>query len=238
VIPFYWPALLVAFLVTLLELTEVVVLVFALSADHHTVSHGAAGAVGGTAVVGAAALAFGAALIALPRSDLLWASAVVLAGFGAFLFRSTVKSYRKREAARASGGAAPAASKVALQFAGGFSVGAVESTEVVVVLLALTAAGYGAMAILGAVSAAALLVVATFLLREKVRRIKVPWLKLGATSMLFSFAVFWAGEAAGFTWPGSDLFLIPLFLAGVALVRGGVEVVLRRGPRAGPPAPA
>ena len=153
-IPIYPPVLLVAFVVTLLELTEVVVLVFALSADHQTVTHGALGAVAGVAVVGVAALVSGAALLALPRSYLLWASAVALAGFGVFLFRSTVKSYRRREAALRAGGP-PAASKVALQFAGGFSVGAIETTEVVVVLLALTAAGYGGTAVLGAVAAGA-----------------------------------------------------------------------------------
>ena len=226
-IPIYLPALLVAFVVTLLELTEVVVLVFALSADHQTVTHGALGAVAGVAAIGAAALVSGAALLALPRSYLLWASAVALAGFGVFLFRSTVKSYRRREAALRAGGP-PAASRVALQFAGGFSVGAIETTEVVVVLLALTAAGYGGNAILGAVAAGILLVVATFLVHDRVRRIKVPLLKLGATAMLFSFALFWAGEAAHVSWPGSDLILVGFFVAGVCIVRAGVEVVLRR----------
>ena len=56
-----------------------------------------------------------------------------------------------------------------------------------------------------------LLVVVAALLHERVRRIKTPLLKLFATSMLFSFAVFWAGEAAGVAWPGADLILIPLF---------------------------
>ena len=222
----YLPALLVAFVITLLEMTEVVALVFALSADQASVTHGALGAVGGTATVALVALAFGAVILAFPRPDLLWASAVVLAGFGVFLFRSTLKTYRRARAAAA--GASTAGHRPVLQFAGGFSVGAVEATEAVVVLLALAAAGYGLSAIVGAVLAGGILVAASALVHERIRRIKVPWLKLGATSLLFSFAVFWMGEAAGFAWPGGDLVLVGLFLVGLLLVRGAVGVGLRR----------
>lgn len=222
----YAPALLVAFVITLLEMTEVVALVFALSADARTIAHGALGAVGGTTTVALVALGFGALLIAFPRTDLLWASAIVLTGFGAFLFRSTLKTYR-RERATAAGGSPPVHRPV-VQFAGGFSVGAIEATEAVVVLLALAAAGYGVSAIVGAVAAGVVLVGATAVVHERIRRIKVPWLKLGATGLLFAFAAFWFGEAVPFAWPGSDLFLIVLFVAGVVLVRAGVEVGLRR----------
>jgi uncharacterized membrane protein len=231
----YLPALIVAFLITLLEMTEVVALVFALSADHATVRHGALGAVGGTAVVAAIALAFGSVLILLPRSYLLWGSAVVLAAFGVFLFRSTLKTYRRRRAA-ASGAPAPSTGRSAAQFAGGFSVGAVESTEAAVVLLALAAAGYGFSAILGAVLGGALLVGAAFIVHDRIRRIKVPWLKVGGTSLVFTFAVFWGGEAAGVPWPGGDLFLIPLVVLAVLIVRGGVGLVMRA--TAPPPAPS
>jgi uncharacterized membrane protein len=231
----YVPALIVAFLITVLEMTEVVALVFALAADHSTVRHGALGAVGGTAVVAAIALGFGAVLIAFPKSYLLWGSAVVLAAFGVFLFRSTLKTYRRRKAA-ASGGAPPSAGRTVAQFAGGFSVGAVESTETVIVLLALTAAGYGFSALIGAVLGGALLVCVALLVHDRIRRIKIPWLKVGGTSLVFTFAVFWGGEAAGVQWPGGDLFLLPLVVLAVLLVRGGVEVVMRA--TAPPPAPA
>jgi uncharacterized membrane protein len=46
--------------------------------------------------------------------------------------------------------------------------------------------------------------------------------------MLFAFAVFWAGEAAHLSWPGGDLILIPLFLTALVVIRGCVEVGLRR----------
>jgi len=231
-------AIVVALVVTILELTEVVALVFALAADATSVRHGALGATAGIAVVALVALAAGAAILAVPHGLLLWASAVVLAAFGVFLFRSTLKTYRRARAA--AHGAAPApSSRAALQFAGGFTVGAVESTEVVVVLLALTAAGDGASAIVGSVAGGLLLVVGAALVHERIRRIKTAWLKLGATAMVFSFAVFWAGEAAGFAWPGADLSLVPVFVASLLVVRGVLELELRAGAaRPGPSGPA
>ena len=228
----YAPAMLVAFLITLLEMTEVVALVFALSAEHHTLAHGAAGAVSGTAMVALIALGFGALILAFPHVDLLYASAVALLGFGVFLFRSTLKTYRRARASAAAAPTAASATRSALQFAGGFSVGAVEATEAVVVLLALVAAGYGPSAVVGALLGGAVLVAATAVVHERIRRIKVPLLKLGATSLLFAFAVFWAGEAAGLAWPGNDLVLLPLFAVAIGAVRGAIELGLRRRPSA------
>jgi len=234
----YVPALIVAFLITVLEMTEVVALVFALSADTSSVRHGALGAVGGTATVGLIAVGFGAVLIAFPKSYLLWASAVVLAAFGVFLFRSTLKTYRRRWAS--THGASPSApvTHSAAQFAGGFSVGAAEATEAVVVLLALTAAGYGFSALVGALLGGAVLVAVAVVVHDQIRKIKVPWLKVGGTSLIFAFSVFWAGEALGVPWPGSDLFLIPLVAIGLLCVRGGVGLVMRLTPtRSFPAAP-
>jgi len=221
----------VAFLITLLELTEVVALVFALSADQSSVRPAALGAVGGLAVVGLIALGFTAVLIAFPHLYLLWASAVILAAFGAFLFRSTLRSYRR---ARPGAAASSAPRHPVVQFGGGFSVGAVETTEAVIVLIALAAAGYGFSALVGAVAAGLVLVVAAFLVREQIRRIKVPWLKLGGTALLFSFAIFWAGEAAGVAWPGDDLILIPLVVGVALLVRGAIAILLRSPPALAP----
>jgi uncharacterized membrane protein len=229
VLDLYAPALVVAFVITLVEMTEVVALVFALSAEHHTIAHGAYGAVAGTTVVALVALGFGAAIEAFPRAYLLWGSAIVLYAFGVFLFRSTLKSYRKARGLAAPGAAAaPSKQRNVAQFAGGFTVGAVEATETVIVLVALAAAGYGASALVGALAGGAVLVVAALLVQERIRRIKVPTLKLAATSMLFTFAVFWTGEAAGVNWPLGDLFLVPLFLAGLVIVRGALEPLVRR----------
>lgn len=223
----YLPAVLAASLITLLEMTEVVVLVIAVSADHPTARPGATGAVAGVAVVSAVAVGVGAALDVISHSYLLYVSAVLLAGFGGYLFRSTLRSYRR--AALPPGAAPHAKWGGAVQFGAGFTSGAVEAVEVVVVLLGITAAGYAFSAVVGALLGGALLIVLAFLLHEQLRRIKVPWLKLLGTSMLFTFATFWFGEAVGVNWPGSDLFLIPLFVGALLLSRGAVEAGLRAG---------
>ena len=227
----YLPALIVAFLITLLELTEVVALVFALSADQASVRPVAWGAVSGTALVGVVAVGFGALLLAFPHTYLLWASAAVLAGFGLFLYRSTLRSYRR--AAAPPIGPGPVRHHL-VQFGGGFSVGAVETTEAVIVLIALAAAGYGFSALIGAVAGGVVLIVAAAAVHERIRKIKVPWLKLGGTALLFSFAIFWGGEAAGVAWPGGDLVLIPLVVAVALLVRGAIALGLRSPPPTAP----
>ena len=201
-------------------MTEVVALVFALGADQRSLRSGAMGAAAGTAVVGGLALGFGAVIVAFPRSDLLWVSAVVLGAFGVFLFRSTLRSYRRAQRP----GSAPALHPT-LQFAGGFSVGAVESIEAVIVLLAIAAAGFGLSALVGAGVGGVLLIAAAAVLHDRIRRLKVPPLKLVATSLLFAFAVFWVGEAAGLPWPYADLSLVPLFLIALGLVRTAVWVL-------------
>jgi len=228
VVLFYVPALVVALVITLVEMTEVVAVVFALTAHHGVIRHGALGAVAGTTVVAVISLGFGAVLLAIPERFLLWGAAAVLFGFGIFLFRSTLRSYRRERAAACPATETPAPKPVVtLEFAGGFSVGAIESIETVIVLLALSAAGYGASAIVGAVAGGVLLVAIALVVRERIRRIKVPTLKLGATSMLFTFAVFWGGEAANVPWPWADLFLVPIFLISLVVVRSALELFLR-----------
>lgn len=217
--------LLLAFLIVIVEMTEVVALVFALSADAESARHGSLGAIAGTAVVGLIALGFGAVLVRAPHEWLLAGSAIVLIGFTVFLFRSTLKSYRRARAA--ASGPSPAPPHPALLFAGGFTVGATEATEAVVVLISLAAGGAATEAILGAVVAGVVLVVVAAVVHDRIRKIKVPLLKLGASGLVFAFAVLWTGEAAGISWPAGDLFLVPLFVLGVVLVRGLVALLLR-----------
>lgn len=220
--------LVLAFVITVVEMTEVVALVFALRGDSGGIRHGALGAIAGTAVVALVALAAGAALLAVPSDLLLGAAAIALFGFGIFLFRSTLRSYRRSRQPPAPAAPKTGGSERALQFGGGFTIGAVEATETVVVLISLAAAGNGASALVGAIAGGVILVGAAALVHERIRRIKVPQLKLGATALLFTYATFLAGEASGYAWPYGDLALIPLFALALLLVRGGI--LLLEGP--------
>jgi uncharacterized membrane protein len=224
---FYAPVFVPAFLITLLEMTEVVALVFALSAGGPQLRRTIFGALLGVALVGSIAFGAGAALERLPPSYLLAPSAVVLAGFGAYLFRGTLRAYRRAEAAKTgTTGSGPEPHPV-VQFGAGLSVGVVEATEAVIVLLALAAPGYGPTVIVAAFTAGAILVALAWALHGQIRRIKVPLLRAGATSLLFTFSIFWAGEALHVSWPGDDLFLLPIFVLVVILVRVAIRVALR-----------
>jgi Ca2+/H+ antiporter, TMEM165/GDT1 family len=234
VISLYLPALLAALLITLLEMSEVLALVFALAGEGASVRPGALGALLGIAVVAAIALVAGAALIALPRPELLGAAALVLFGFGAFLLRSTLRAYRRHRfpevAARY-----PDRPVGAVPFAGGLTAGLVESTEAAIVLLALSAAGYGSSALVGALAAGVALAIAAALVHQQIRRVKTRWLKWVGAALLFTYGTFWAGEALGVAWPGSDLALVPIFVVAFLAVRGAIELQLAHEARARAP---
>lgn len=226
-------ALVLAFGITVLEMTEVVALVFALGSEGHRPRDPILGAVVGVAVVGGIAALTGAGLAALPRGLLLAVAAATLVAFGFFLLRSTLRTYRRLR----SPTKAPARSSSTLPFAGGFAVGAVETLETVIVLVALAAGGNGFSALVGALAGGALLVAAAAAVHEQVRRIKVPTLKVAATSLLFSYGIFWAVEASGRSWPGpeqlSDLWLVPMVAVFLGVVRGVVALDARRAGPAG-----
>ncbi len=230
-------ALLLSFLITVLELTEVVAIVYALGAGRKSLRHGALGSASGVAVVGAAGLVVGVGLSRIPVDYTLIAGAVLLYAFGFFLLRSTVKTYFK-EAKKARGIVDSGSgheegenlSDHAL-FAAAFSVGAVETTEAVIVLVAVAAGGYGWEALVGFAAGAILLLSLGIALHERIRRIKVPPLKWIATSLLFTFAVFWTLEslvsAGKLSWPSlgglpPDILILPIFVVALGCVKAAV----------------
>ncbi len=216
-----------AFIVTLLEMTEVVALVFALSGGAHGFRDTVAGAIAGVAAVAAVAVVAGSALDRLPSDLLLGPSAIVLAAFAVLLFRGTVRTYRRSRAQRQGVAGAFPAPHPAVSFGAGLSVGAVETTEAVIVLLALSAPGYGWTAVAGALSAGAILVVLALLLHGQIRKIKVSTLRGTATAMLLTYAIYWGGEALHIPWPWDDLTLIPIFVAAALAVTAAVWLLGR-----------
>lgn len=232
-------ALIVAFLITVLELTEVVAIVYALGASAEDMRPGIHGALSGVALVGLVALATGVAIahfLGPVTLYLLIVSALLLWGFGFFLLRSTVKTYfreAKKHLPTASRDTAGEDLSSKALFSGGFSVGSVETLEAVIVLLALTAGGYGLEALLGFLAGGALLATLGYLLHENIRKVKVPQMKWIGTSLLFTFAVFWTGEAlvdqGVFAWPSLgplpvDLLILPILGVALLIIRGVVSL--------------
>ena len=96
----------------------------------------------------------------------------------------------------------------------GFSVGAVEAFEASIVLVGLIPASAGS-AIVGFVSGIVAVVVATYVLRSQVRKVKQANMKVAVSGLLLTFSTFWFGETIREL---SDLVLIPLFLIFAAAV--------------------
>jgi len=209
----------------------------------------AAGASGGVVLVALIALGTGVAITRFPLQYTLVGAALLLWGFGFFLLRSTLRTYlrearKKRgiQSTKRGGLEEPGLSDHAL-LAGSFSVGVVETVEAVVVLVALTAGGFGLEAALGFILGGILLLGVGVAFHERIRRLKVPPLKWVATSLLFTFAVFWSGESAGLwsriTFPTVggvvvpvDVVLLPVFAVALALVWVAIAMRLRADRRA------
>jgi uncharacterized membrane protein len=87
-----------------------------------------------------------------------------------------------------------------------------EGLEVVFVVIAV-GAGHGLLipAGLGAVAACALVASVGLAIRRPLARVPENVIKFGVGVMLCAFGVFWTGEGMGIAWPGADL-AIPVFI--------------------------
>jgi uncharacterized membrane protein len=92
----------------------------------------------------------------------------------------------------------------------GFSIGAIEAFEAAIVIIGLLPNNFSST-IYGIVAGMVIVIVATFVLRNHVRKVKQANMKVVVSALLLSFATFWYAEAvySGLT----DLVLIPLFIA-------------------------
>src|ERR1700704_5060543 len=88
-----------------------------------------------------------------------------------------------------------------------------EGLEVVFVVVAV-GAGHGLLvpAGIGAISACALVAAVGLAVRRPLARVPENVIKFGVGVMLCAFGVFWTGEGMGVAWPG-DAWAIPVFMA-------------------------
>jgi uncharacterized membrane protein len=96
----------------------------------------------------------------------------------------------------------------------GFSVGAIEAFEASIVLIGLLPNNFNSTA-LGFSAAIAVVIIATYVLRNHVRKVKQALTKVFVSALLLSFATFWFAEVA---LSPNDLFLIPLFVMYAGIV--------------------
>ena len=124
-----------------------------------------------------------------------------------------VKSARKSVIRSRMGGSSPEHFEKGIMTTG-FSVGAIEAFEAAIVLVALLPNNFQST-VLGMSTGIAVVIAATYLLRNQVRKVKQANMKVIVSALLLSFAVFWFGEAFMVL---SDLTLVPLFVIFVLAV--------------------
>jgi uncharacterized membrane protein len=198
---------LAAFGIVALEFVEAAAVALALYADSKSHKVFAYVALGILAVL-IPTLLVGAAIGLLPRVYVLLVGGVLLAYFGQRLVKSARRSvYFQRK------GSVKEEHFEKGVFATGFSVGAVESFEAAIVLVGLLPQEFNST-LAGIGSGTGLVIVATYILRAHVRKIKQANMKVAVASILLTFAVFWFGELV---WTElslgelNDLVLIPIF---------------------------
>jgi uncharacterized membrane protein len=86
------------------------------------------------------------------------------------------------------------------------------------------------LAALGAVAALVIVLVMGAIVHAPLSRVPENSLKFGVGVMLTSFGIFWTGEGAGVSWPGSDLAILVLIAFVVATSFVLVEVLRRTAP--------
>ncbi|MDA4116533.1 MAG: TSUP family transporter [Thaumarchaeota archaeon] len=203
------PAIFLAALgITTLELVEAAAVALALYAQSRRTAvflYAAAGMV----VVFAPMFVLGALITLLPDYIVKLTAGILLLYFGQRLVKSA-----RRAVVSARRGTAHKESFEKGELATAFSVGAVEAFEAAIVLVGLLPNGFQST-VFGMAGGIGVVVVATYVLRDQVRKVKQADMKIAVSALLLSFATFWFGEVFA---PLDDLLLIPLFLVYVAAV--------------------
>ena len=233
------PAVMAAFLASLVEVVEAFTIVLAVATLRGWRS-AALGTIAGLAVLAAIVLLLGPLLNRIPLHSLQLAIGILLLLFGmGWLRKASLRAAGiiplhdedaifAAEAAQLGQHQRP--QQTNLDWVAGITAlkaVLLEGLEVVFIVIAV-GAGRGLLmpASFGALAACALVLAAGAIIHRPLSRVPENTLKFGVGVMLSAFGVFWTGEGLGVAWPGQDLALLlfaALFLAagltGSALAR-------------------
>ncbi|MEM0157177.1 MAG: hypothetical protein QXN26_03810 [Thermoplasmataceae archaeon] len=204
------PAILLAAMgITLLEMSEASAVALALHGDSRSNIPFYAVAFGVIVIILPAALV-GNFIALFPLFYVRIASATLLLYFGQRLMKSAKRSMKFQRIGFPPGKHAETGRSVVST---AFSVGVVEAFEAAIVLVALFPENYDST-LIGLVSGIVVVIVAAYILRGQIRKIKQADMKVAVSALLLSFSLFWYIESVRAI---SDLFLLPFF-AGFCLL--------------------
>jgi uncharacterized membrane protein len=234
------PAVLAAFLSSLVEAVEALTIVLAVATVRGWRPAGL-GAIAGLALLGAIVLALGPVLDAVPLRLLQLAIGVLLLLFGMRWLRKAIlraagvialhdetKAFAKETAELREQARRHEARLDWLAGVASFKAVVLEGLEVVFIVIAV-GAGHGLLvpASIGAIAACLLVAGVGFLIHRPLTRVPENTLKFVVGVMLSSFGVFWTGEGLGVAWPGEDLAILA-FVALFALIALLASALARR----------
>lgn len=218
-----WPAVVAAFLASLVEFVEALTIVLAVG----TVRGWKGALIGARAAVAllfAIVLALGPALTRIPLKDvqlvvgglvllfgMRWLRKALLRSAGVIPLHDEALAYQKETASlQRAGGIGSGWDKVAI--ATSFKITMLEGIEVVFIVIAIGAGGAGLLipASLGALAALVVVIVLGIAVHRPLARVPENALKFVVGILLSAFGTFWLGEGMGLGWPGEDWALLGL----------------------------
>jgi Ca2+/H+ antiporter, TMEM165/GDT1 family len=121
-----------------------------------------------------------------------------------------------------------------IAFGAAFQICMLEGTEVVFIVIAVSAGGAGLIvpASLGALAAFVLVTAVGFIVHAPLSRVPENTLKFIVGVILSGFGAFWVGEGIGVAWPGADLSIVALIAGFGLLSLAAVPVCRGRAARA------
>jgi uncharacterized membrane protein len=160
-------------------------------------------------------IAVGALLILF---GLRWLRKAILRAAGVLALHDEDQAFQKNREAMLKLGAAGAGFD-AIAFGAAFQICMLEGTEVVFIVIAVSAGGVGLIvpAGLGALAALVMVVALGLALHKPMSRVPENMLKFAVGVILSGFGAFWVGEGIGVAWPGNDLSILGL-VVGFGLV--------------------
>ncbi|HEV8015799.1 MAG TPA: hypothetical protein VGP48_09715 [Stellaceae bacterium] len=237
------PAMLSAFLASLVEAVEALTIVLAAAAVRDGRS-AVCGASAGALSLAAAVVLFGPLLDAVPLRALQLAIGVLLLLFGMRWLRKAIlraagtiplrdeAAAYAGEAAELRGHGARHGTRLDWPAAiASFKAVLLEGLEVVFIVIAVGGADRSLLLPAGIGAGAAVLVIVLLgvIVQRPLARVPENALKFAVGVMLSAFGVFWTGEGLGVAWPGSDFAIVAF--AGVFLLAGLATVAVKRAGR-------
>lgn len=146
---------------------------------------------------------------------LRWLRKAILRAAGRIPLHDEEAAFARNASAMRSGRTAKLQTLDRVAVAAAFNITMLEGTEVVFIVIALGAGGFGLL-LPASVGALLAMIVVTSLgvaLHRPLARVPENTLKFTVGVLLSGFGTFWFGEGVGFAWPGKDLAILMLVAA-------------------------